>query len=86
MRRDCIDCSRDFLPQTASAWRKWRDDDPDRGELFPNILFPERAAHFYWVLRMHPDTPEMFPAGKWATVQRLEVILEEMFTPTSEQS
>ncbi len=40
----------------------------------------ESAAVMFFRLRAADDTPELFPHGKWATVQALEDQIEQAFT------
>ena len=48
----------------------------DLGELYPYIPL-ERAAWMFFVLRAAEDDPAYFPKGKWATIQRIEQMLNE---------
>ena len=38
---------------------------------------PEQAALLFCRLRNTPDSQDTFPTGKWATIQRIEGLLEE---------
>ncbi|HJX53946.1 MAG TPA: hypothetical protein VJ801_14365 [Polyangia bacterium] len=39
----------------------------------------EMCARLYFPLRSAEDKPEWFPCGKWATLQKLEKILDSEF-------
>lgn len=52
-------------------------DERELGELFAGSKFDaERCSWLYFLLRAAADKPEWFPRGKWATLQRLEPILD----------
>jgi hypothetical protein len=44
------------------------------------IDLPTCAAIFF-LLKYSPDDPELFPKGKWATLQRLEELIEKAIKP-----
>jgi hypothetical protein len=46
------------------------------------IDLPTCAAIFF-LLKYSPDDPELFPKGKWATLQRLEVLIENAIVNTN---
>jgi hypothetical protein len=62
-----------FLPSTREAW------SPIRLEFFNNDgswMEPEDAAWLLVLLKMSPDTEQLFPHGKWASIQYLEGLVE----------
>lgn len=63
-----------LLPDTAQAIRDYYQRS-DWEELF-DLISPETAALMFFRLRKASD--EIFPHGKWATIQRLESLIEEM--------
>jgi hypothetical protein len=42
------------------------------GADLPVFLSPERAAYLVFKLREVPDSEDVFPRGKWATIQDIE--------------
>lgn len=73
--RDSIALS-EFLPTTQSgirllleAYDLWEPESINWHEL-------------WFILRAVPDDEEFFPSGKWATIQRLEELLDEMAKTT----
>ena len=40
-------------------------------------LLPEVASWLFFRLREMPDSPELFPKGKWASIQFLEGLIVE---------
>ena len=52
--------------QTKRAWGIDRE-----------FMEPEQAAWLWFRLRKHDDTDEMFPRGKWASIQYLEALIDE---------
>ena len=62
---------------TRVALRDWlnrigRDDLADRGWWDFNEF-----CGLYWRLRHQPDNADLFPRGKWATLQRMETLIAE---------
>lgn len=52
-------------------------EEKELGELFSAARYDgQPCAWLYFLLRATPDTAEWFPRGKWATLQRLEPILD----------
>jgi hypothetical protein len=41
-----------------------------------SLITPEKAAWLWFKLRQEPDSAELFPKGKWATLQVLEAMLD----------
>lgn len=41
-------------------------------EWFRRYMQPQWAAWLVFMLKAEPDTAELFPHGKWATIQRIE--------------
>jgi len=39
---------------------------------------PERMAWIVWLLKTLDDTEDVFPLGKWATIQNIEAQLEQI--------
>ena len=74
LKRDSIRLS-EFLPQTQSGFVAFCIDN-DCLTLTDSGL-PEYWALLYFKLRKAKDCPEWFPSGKWATLQRLEQLIEE---------
>jgi hypothetical protein len=66
--------------ETRSAWAKvwrhnsdgWDLDDGDR-----TWITIEQAAVMFFYLRKIDDWPEVFPKGKWASIQLLETLIDE---------
>jgi hypothetical protein len=44
---------------------------------------PERVAWLTYLLRHVPDSEDVFPSGKWATIQRLQELVDEYAKQTS---
>lgn len=69
----------DISYATRKAWaqlsyeREW--DDLDEGG--KTWLTLEHACKLFFLLRAHPDSPEVFPKGKWASLQVLETIIDQ---------
>ena len=66
----------DFTPETRLAivnyWklRNWEEIETN------SLILPEFAALMWFRLRAAPD--EIFPRGKWATLQHLESLIEKL--------
>ena len=58
--------------ETYEADRTWLDFD--------------QACAFWFRLKYAPDTPELFPKGKWATLQRMEELIEAALAPKESAS
>ena len=41
------------------------------------------CAAIFFLLKYSPDDPELFPKGKWATLQRLEELIEKAIKPAN---
>jgi len=69
---------REFLPSTQEAFKRICEQylglDAPSAETITTI---EWWASFFFLLRAVPDKDEFFPSGKWATIQRLEDLLNE---------
>ena len=67
-----------LLPATRSAIASWssrNDLDEVIGE--HGWLPPEWASYLYFALEAEDDAPELFPHGKWATLQHLHALILE---------
>lgn len=68
----------DLSRETRIAWAKLSFDmdweDLDEGD--KTWLTIEHAASLFFRLRATEDRPEYFPKGKWASIQRLESIID----------
>lgn len=53
----------------------------EQGDQLTWVDFPDAAA-LCFRLRVAPDTPEVFPKGKWATVQAIETLILDMLERT----
>ena len=75
LKRDSIRLS-DFLPKTQQGFMAFciATDCP---ELLASGLPEYWALLYYFKLRKAKDCAEWFPSGKWATLQRLEQLIEE---------
>ncbi len=60
------------------ARKDW--EDLDGGDKTWILL--EEATHMWFRLRAQPDTPELFPYGKWATLQVLEAMIDNALSTT----
>ena len=63
-----------FQPATQAAWC------PIRDEFFSNDgawMEPADAAWLMALLKLCPDSKELFPHGKWASIQFLEQLVED---------
>lgn len=74
MKRDTILFS-EFLPKTRAGFMKITErfdlmDMSDTG-------IPELWAGWSLLLKSIPDDEELFPSGKWATIQRIDQMLNE---------
>ena len=69
----------DFLPATYRGLERFVEDTMGWAVLEEGYLRGpvERWAMLYFRLKKAEDRPEWFPSGKWATVQRVERLLEE---------
>jgi len=63
---------REFLPHTQDGLVQFAEDHECEGVLDGGI---EGWAFLWFRLREAEDKPEWFPAGKWATIQRIECLL-----------
>ncbi len=70
-KRDSISIGTDFLPLTRQALREKFGDEVDSG-------LPATWAWIYFRLRAMSDTPETFPHGKWATLQHISGLLDDL--------
>lgn len=41
------------------------------------------CAAIYFLLKRSPDNPDLFPKGKWATLQRMEQLIDEAIRSTT---
>lgn len=73
-KRDMIH-SGDFLPVTRQGIKRFCEDHGLEGVYESGSL--EHWALLFFKLRAAEDREEWFPSGKWATIQRLESLLEE---------
>lgn len=73
MKRDMI-YRQDFSPLTWQGLRKWLEDQGIYEESFP----VEFWAWIFFRLRQAEDKEEWFTTGKWAMIQRLEGLLDEI--------
>lgn len=67
-----------LLPATLRALQNIAEE---RG--WPEInLYTEPETVWYFALRLEfeEDTPEHFPHGKWATIQRLQMLVRDHIT------
>lgn len=46
---------------------------------------PERMAWIVWLLKYVEDSPNYFPAGKWATIQNIELQIYNRAIDTVEE-
>ena len=65
---------REFLPHTRSGLL-WIGNQLDRD--IEDMTLPEDWSWFWFRLKFFPDSDEAFPAGKWATIQRIEDLICE---------
>ncbi len=73
-----------FRHATQNGLRKFLEDTSDN----PDRLYigtPENWAWLFFQLRAADDRPEWFPSGKWATLQRLESLLDDCMLPKESQ-
>lgn len=63
-----------FSPPTREALSRYFADHSD---FSGSIISSETAAWLYFLLRNEVDTEELFPKGKWATLQVLEAMLDQ---------
>lgn len=74
---------REFLPATQAGLRKvcqrYQQFNPD------DVTLLEHWALLFFLLRGVPDEGHFFPSGKWATIQRLEGMLDEWAFALREQ-
>lgn len=78
IKRESISLS-DFLPKAQDGIVAFcADNDCAAIVIDARPLVPiEQWALLYFKLRKAKDRAEWFPSGKWATLQRLEQLLEE---------
>ena len=57
------------------AFERWAEEK--QYEWFRSWIQPEWAAWLRFLLAEEPDSPELFPHGKWAAIQRLDQLLAE---------
>lgn len=62
-----------LLATTEYAWRPIRERFFNSSGIW---MEPEQAAWLLALLKMSPDTPDLFPNGKWASIQQLETTVE----------
>ena len=74
LKRDYVRL-RDFLPLTQQGLEAFCDANDCIGLIESSA--PEHWALLYFKLRKAKDFAEWFPSGKWATLQRLERLIEE---------
>lgn len=65
----------DFLPKTVQGIRRYLEDHDGYDERLSGPI--ETWALLFFELRQAEDRTEWFPSGKWATIQRLEELLNE---------
>ncbi len=71
--RDIISL-KEFLLETRHGLKNWAETfDVDLEQVYSL----EQWAWLLQVMKQTPDFEDYFPKGKWATVQRLEDLLEE---------
>jgi hypothetical protein len=75
IKRESISLS-DFLPKTQQGMAVFCDDNECLGLIDTRAPLNQWAL-LYFKLRKAKDRAEWFPSGKWATLQRLEQLLED---------
>jgi hypothetical protein len=56
------------------AFERWGEEHGYE-EWLRSWIQPQWAAWLVFLLQAEPDTPELFPHGKWATIQRLQELV-----------
>jgi hypothetical protein len=74
LNRDCI-LKCDLSSLAIQGLRRFLEDHDGHDERLNGPI--ESWAFLYFQLRQAEDTPEWFPFGEWATIQRLEAVLTE---------
>jgi len=74
LKRDSLHLS-DFLEKTQRGFQIFCADNDCLALLDSGL--PENWALLYFKLRKAKDEPQWFPSGKWATLQRLEQLIED---------
>ena len=75
---------RSLSPDTYAALenlcsdRKWADIN--------KWMEPETVAWLVWRLRFVEDSEQHFPRGKWATIQRIEIMLNDLASQESKRN
>ena len=62
-----------FLSSTRESLARYFSDHAD---FSGSMIAGETAAWLWFKLRQEPDSEELFPHGKWATLQRFEELLD----------
>lgn len=66
-------------PQTAAAWREYLSASfPELFEQRQMLWTLPEAALAIRILELEEDTPELFPYGKWASIQFMKGVVDAM--------
>lgn len=65
----------EFSIETRDAWESYFNSYSDCS--FKSWITFKEACEFYFLLCASNDSPELFPRGKWASLQMLRELIEK---------
>lgn len=68
-------------PETRLAFEEWIAKHDLFGDFVGSYMKLEQFAELYFRLKFHCDDQDLFPKGKWATLQKMEDLIEEGLKP-----
>lgn len=68
-------------PETKLSIVEWATAKDLWPDVSDNYMQLSQFAELYFRLKYEGDDPDLFPKGKWATLQRMEDLIEEGLKP-----